>query len=329
VQAVNSAAFSIGVDFGGTNLRIGAYARESGLLETIPLPMRLRDGPDGVAIDMAKEIRQLRDRHSSQRTLAGIGVGSPGPLELPAGRLRQPPNLPGWDNFELRATLERALGTRVIVENDANVAALAEYALGTGKRLGVDSLCMLTLGTGVGAGIVLRGRIWDGMNGMAGEAGHVNVWTDGVACGCGGQGCLEPYASATAVRRMANEMIAEGKAPGLAALQKRNPDFSAREVAELALAGDANAKAIYEMVGRSLGIGLASMVNLLNMPLYVIGGGVASAWELFAPALFEELRHRSYVYRLSKPEVTRADLGAEAGLLGACLLPFSAAEVDS
>jgi glucokinase len=320
---MTSARFSIGVDFGGTNLRIAAYAQEPGLLETILLPTRLRDGPGAVSADMSRGIRRLLDRYSPQYALAGIGVGSPGPLELPAGRLREPPNLPGWDGFPLRSTLEQTLGTRVLVENDANVAALAEYALGRGKKLGVDSLCMLTLGTGVGAGIILRGQIWDGMSGMAGEAGHLNIWTDGVACGCGGHGCLEPYASATGVRRMADERIADGKAPGLAALQERNPAFTAQEVAELAQADDADARAIYEIVGQSLGIGLASLVNVLNLPLYVLGGGVAASWDLFSPALFEQLRHRSYVYRLTMPEISRAELGADAGLLGACLLPFS------
>jgi len=326
---MNSARFSVGVDFGRTNLRIAAYTQESGLVETILLPTRVSEGRDAVVGDMCGAIQRLRDRYSPQFQLAGIGVGSPGPLELPAGRLRQPPNLPGWDGFELRGTLERTLGTRVLVENDANVAALAECVLGKGKKLGADSLCMLTLGTGVGAGIILRGQIWDGMSGMAGEAGHLNIWTDGVACGCGGHGCLEVYASAAAVRRMADEKIAGGNAPGLAALAKRNPHFSAREVAELAQAGDTDAKTIYELVGRSLGIGLASLVNMLNLPLYVLGGGVASAWELFSPALFEELRHRSYVYRLTIPEVSRAELGADAGLLGACLLPLCAAELGS
>jgi len=326
---MSSARFSIGVDLGGTNLRVAAYTQEAGLLETILLPTGLGEGREAVASDMCGGIVRLRDRYSAQFTLAGIGVGSPGPLELPAGRLRQPPNLPGWDGFELRATLERALGRAVAVENDANLAALAECVLGKGKERGVDSLCMLTLGTGVGGGIILRGEIWDGMNGMAGEAGHLNIWTDGAACGCGGRGCLEAYASATAVRRMADERIAGGNAPGLAALQQRNSAFSAEEVAELARARDVEACAIYEMVGRSLGIGLASLVNMLNLPLYVLGGGVASAWELFAPAMFTELQSRSYVYRLSKPEISRAELGVEAGLLGACLLPFYAGRQTS
>ncbi len=263
--------------------------------------------------------------HRPKLSLAGVGIGSPGPLELPAGILRQPPNLPGWDGFELRANVESALGLSVVLQNDANAAALAECLLGRGKSLGVDSLCMLTLGTGVGGGIILHGRIWDGIAGMGGEVGHLNIWTEGgMACGCGSSGCLEPHASATGVRRSADEKIAHGGAPGLAALRAKNPAFDARDVAELAKGGDAHAKAIFERVGRSLGIGLASLVNVLNLPLYVLGGGLANAWDLFSPALFEELRKRSYVYRLSADEtqITTAELGPDAGLLGACLLPF-------
>jgi len=327
------ASYSIGVDLGGTNLRIAAFTKPSGILEHLQIPTRLHDGRDAVVRDMCGAIRELLDKHSYS-LLAGIGVGSPGPIELPEGRLRHLPNLPGWDGFELRAAIERNLGMPVIVEHDANLAALAEFLLGKGKSLGADSLCMLTLGTGVGSGIILNGKIWDGMNGMAGEAGHATIWPDGHPCGCGSNGCLEQYASATAIRRMACEAIAGGAAPGLAALQQKNAEFTSREIADLARAGDAGAQKIWDMVGRSLGIGLGALVNTLNLPLYVVGGGVVQAWDLFAPKLFDELRHRSYVYdltdgeidafghRSAKTHVEPAELGVESGILGACLLPF-------
>jgi|HubBroStandDraft_4_1064222.scaffolds.fasta_scaffold26627_2 glucokinase len=329
-------SFSIGVDFGGTNLRVAAYTPAAGLLETIHIATRLQAGRDAVVADMCAAIRKLRDRYSGNATLKGIGIGSPGPLELPEGRLRNPPNLPGFDGLELRAEVQRGVGERVVVENDANVAALAECIVGQGKKLGVDSLCMLTLGTGVGAGIILQGKIWDGMNGMAGEAGHINIYIDGPLCGCGSRGCLEPLASATGVRRRAKELIAAGSAPALAALEKRSPDFTPREISELALAGDPSAIQIFEEVGRALGIGLAALVNTLNLPLYVIGGGLANSWNLFSPVLFKELRYRSYVFRMTDPDqpattagssarthIRLADLGPEAGLLGACILPFT------
>jgi glucokinase len=322
---VSQSIFTIGVDLGGTNLRIGAYTPEHGLLDTIQLRTRLKDGPQAVAADMCTAIQQLQKNYEGAFKLGGIGIGSPGPLELPAGILRKPPNLPGWDGFPLRATVEKTLGFGVTVQKDANAAALAEYRLGSGKRLGVDSLCVLTLGTGVGGGMILRGKVWDGMNGMGGEVGHLNIWTEGgMACGCGSYGCLEPHASASGVRRRAEELIAQGNAPGLAELRASLPDYEAREVADLAMKGDADARAIFEKVGRSLGIGLASLVNALNLPLYAITGGLANAWDLFSAPLFEELRKRSYIYRLNeeRTNIVKAELGPDAGLLGASLLPL-------
>jgi glucokinase len=329
-------SFSIGVDLGGTNLRIAAYSRASGLLETILLPTRLAAGRHAVVQDICSGIRKLLDTYSSRHELAGVGVGTPGPLELPAGRLHSPPNLPGWDGFGLRAEIESCLGIPVTVESDANVAALAECVLGRGRSLGIDSLCMLTLGTGIGNGIILNGKVWHGTNGMAGEAGHVTIHPDGPECGCGSNGCLEVYASATAVRRMALEAANSGKAPGIAALAKHNPDFTPRDLSDLAEQGDEGAKHIFDEVGRVLGIGIAGLVNTLNLPLYVVGGGLANAWDLFSPTLFAEVRHRSYVYRLTEPghsvlnggakvgtRIMAAELGADSGLLGACILPHT------
>jgi glucokinase len=328
--------FSVGVDFGGTNLRVAAYSPKDGVLESVSQTTRLKDGRDTVVADMSAGIRDMIERHSKRRKLKGIGMGSPGPIELPSGLLHDLPNLPGWGGLELRATLEKNLGTTVIIENDANAAALAECFLGRGKTLGIDSLCMMTLGTGVGGGIILQGNILDGMNGFAGEIGHLNIWTDGLRCGCGGHGCTEPYASATSVRRAAKDLIASGAAPGLATLAAKNPDFTPRDVGLLAESGDPDAIRIFENLGQALGIALSASVNTLNLPLYLIGGGLLNAWDLFAPSLFQELRSRSYIYRLTEPSdedllthregktyVEKAELGGDAGFLGACLLPFT------
>jgi len=188
---------------------------------------------------------------------------------------------------------------------------------------------MLTLGTGVGNGIILDGKVWDGNNGMGGEAGHNTIYADGEPCACGIRGCLDLYASATGVQRMARQAYAQYGEPSSPS------SFTARAVADLALARDATALAVYERVGTALGIGLGALVNTLNLPLYVIGGGTSAAWELFAPRMMEEIRMRSYVYRLTAPDdeeresrsprkthVVRAELGSDAGILGACLLPF-------
>lgn len=327
-------SYAIGVDLGGTNLRIAAYTRAAGILEIIHLQTRVDTGPRAVVRDMADGIQTLITRHAVQGELTGIGVGAPGPLELPAGRLHSPPNLPGWSGFELRVEMEAAFKRRVFVERDANLAALAECLLGSGHTLGIDSRCMLTLGTGVGGGIIENSHVWHGANGMGGEAGHINIYPDGPQCGCGNHGCLEVYASGTALRRIAYEWIAAGTAPELAAKLERSPEFTTRDLATWAKAGNPDALRIFDHAGCALGIGLATLVNTLNLPLYVVGGGVAQSWELLSPALFEEIRRRSYVYRLtaqggaaSNPNrgtlIVPAELGIDSGILGACLLPSS------
>lgn len=330
----NSQVLTIGVDLGGTSLRIAAYTAISGVLESLTLRTRLEAGPLAVVDDMCQTISQLFDRHKDGREFGGIGVGSPGPLELPAGRLHHPPNLPGWDGFPLLDEMEKRLKRPVILESDANAAALAEYELGLGKELGVDSLCMLTLGTGVGNGIIFEGKLWHGSAGMGGEAGHMTVYPEGEICGCGNHGCLEACASATAVVNEAERRIKSGKAPGLARLHSNGAGLTAQSLAEAASAGDADAIAIYAETGRSLGICLAGLINIFNFPLYVVGGGVAKSWDLLSPSLFDELERRSYVYALTAPgraasagmpgggtRVLPARLGAEAGLMGACILP--------
>ncbi|WP_446743032.1 ROK family protein [Silvibacterium acidisoli] len=326
--------FTIGVDLGGTNLRIAAYTRAARLLETIALPTRLAAGRDAVVDDMCGAIKTLKERFSSQYELAGIGIGTPGPLELPAGRLHKLPNFPGWDGFDLRSAVESRLEQGVIIDSDANLAALAEAELGLGRTMGLHSLCMLTLGTGVGNGIILNGKIWDGATGMAGEAGHATIYPDGPACTCGGNGCLEMYASATAIVRTAHQRRDYGTAPLLV-----GQDWTARSLAEAAKAGNTDAQKIYVEAGRAIGIGLAALINTLNLPLYVVGGGVIKAWDLMKPAIFEEVNHRSYVYRLTAPDspiakmnprgathIMPAELGSDSGLLGSCILPFSAHE---
>ena len=323
----STADFSIGIDLGGTNLRVAAYREQAGIFDSILLPSRLSLGPDQVVQDMCGAIRTLADR--SEGTLLGIGIGSPGPLELPAGILRNPPNLPGWDGFHLRAAIEAELGRTVALDGDANLAALAEWKLGAGLKYGVDSLCVLTLGTGVGSGFILNGSVGSGFNGMGGEAGHIIVKEVGAPCGCGGQGCLEQYASATAVVRMAREHLGESA-----------PD-DAQELALLARDGNRRAQEVFDEVGFSLAIALTALVNTLNLPLFLIGGGVSKAWDLFALTMFPHLRSRSYVYRLTEPAVLApgkleakktyilpAELGSTAGLLGACLLGLES-ETDS
>ncbi len=341
--------FSIGVDLGGTNLRIAAVDEYGVLLEKVTLGTQVALGRDRVIHDMCEAIRHLAHKYEGSGALQGIGIGVPGIIDMKTGTLRESPNLPGWAESPVRAQIEQMLGARVILENDANAAAFGENWLGAARN--VEDMAMLTLGTGVGGGIVLGRAIWHGMTGMAGEFGHITVEPEGVQCGCGNRGCLEQYASATAVVRMAREAIEQHIAPGLSHAASANPEFSAKAVYNLAIQGDEEAKKIFRRVGRALGIVIADLVNALNLPMYVVGGGVSSAWEGFSPAIFDELKKRSMVYAATAPPsvageeqgasaqvepggptrtiVTRALLGSDAGLYGAARLPMIAAGMIS
>jgi glucokinase len=335
--------FSIGVDLGGTNLRIAAVSTEGQLLEKITLGVKLALGRDHVIGEMCDAIQRLSDQYRVSGRFIGAGIGVPGIIDMETGMMRKSANLPGWSDYPVRDEIERRLGTRVFLDNDANVAALGEKWLGAARD--ADNMAMITLGTGIGGAIILNGKIFYGMSGMAGEFGHVTVEPEGVPCGCGNHGCAERYASATAVVRMAREAIASGAAPGLAKAAGSDSEFSAESIYKLAIQGDAEARRIFTRFGQALGILLADLVNILDLDMFVIGGGVVSAWDSFAPKMFAELRERSLVYAASAPEdplskkegasaqisaytrkktiITRALLGSDAGLYGAARIPMS------
>jgi glucokinase len=322
--------FAIGVDLGGTNLRIAAVDDNGRLLEKLTLGTEVARGRDLVIKDMCDAIEQVRTKYKGAGQLGGIGIGVPGFIDMETGMVMRSPNLADWSNFPVREVIQKQLGTNVILENDANVAAMGEKWLGAGRD--VEHMAMYTLGTGVGGGLIFHGRLWHGMTGMAGELGHFNVYPDGNPCGCGSRGCLEQYASATAVVRMAKEAIARKEgSEELVRLSQDPIQFTSRSIYNLAVQEDASAKKIFENVGRALGVGIGGMVNALNLPMYVVGGGVASAWDAFAPAMFQEMKFRSSIYALTSPDqkehvkstlITRALLGSDAGLYGAARLPM-------
>lgn len=324
--------FAIGVDLGGTNLRISAIQESGRMLETITTGTEVKRGRDFVIDEMCNAIKTLLSKFAQSGTLIGVGIGVPGIIDIDTGMLRESPNLPGWHDYPVQAEIERRLSSRVILENDANVAALGEKWLGAGRDQ--DSMCMLTLGTGVGGGLVFEGKPWRGSNGMGGELGHTTaIYPNGHPCKCGSNGCVEQYASATAIKRMAVEAIATGKANALAHAMSTNPEFSAKLIYQLAIQGDKSAQAIFNTVGEALGVVLAGLINGLNLPMYVIGGGVCNSWDAFAPPMMEVIRKRSFVFRntsgnegeaTKRTIVTKAVLGGDAGLLGAARLPILA-----
>lgn len=317
--------FAIGVDVGGTNLRVAAIDTEGRLFEKLSLTTAVNAGRDAVLEEMCAAVERLRTKHAASARLAGIGFGVPGLIYMEEGKIRESPNLPGWDNYPIRDDIERRLRTDVILENDANAAALGEKWMGLGRDL--DSLAMLTLGTGVGGGVVQKGRVWHGMLGMAGELGHITVDPNGPRCGCGNDGCLEAMASATAIVRMAREAISDARSHALAEAAAAGQAVTSELVFRKAKAGDEGAQRIFATVGRALGVVLADLVNIFNFPLYTISGGVAEAWEFFAPVMLAEVERRSFVYRAGGTTIARSKLGNEAGLYGAAYLPLQAQQM--
>ena len=336
---VTQSAVSVGVDLGGTSIRIGVCDATLQLLHSHSMPTRVSAGPQAVVEEMAEAISKLLQGHSYGQTI-GIGIGSPGPINLQTGVLGLLPNFPGWDNFPLKDALQEATGIPVFIESDANAAALAEWKCGSGQNSGLQSMAMITLGTGVGSGLILDGKIWHGMFGMGGEVGHATVDPNGLPCACGSRGCLEMYASANGVIRLARSVAeSEQGSPALRKAVYRPEGFMPLDIAQLAQQGDRGSALVFERMGFYLGVGVANLINTLDLPMIVLGGGMASAWDLFAPAMFEAVHNFSVVYRLAEPKqrihlehdrtfIKPATIGPSAGLLGAAMLPFLSREME-
>lgn len=302
-------AYAIGVDLGGTNLRAAAIGRNGELLGKASGKTNFKEGRDAVIEDIVLAIHALRNQFGHD-SLAGVGVAVPGFIDIQHGFIVGSNNLPQFDSFPVRDDISQKLGAPVILENDANAAALGEKWLGAGRD--VDDLILLTLGTGIGGGIVCGGRILHGALGMAGEFGHMTVYPGGNPCGCGNNGCLEKHASATAITAMAR-MLHLGDFP------------TAADVFELAKGEGENAnkaRRIFESAGAALGVAIANLVNIFNFPLYLLSGGPLPAWDFFAPAMLREVQQRSFTFRNTKTRIEKATLGNEAGLYGAAYLPF-------
>jgi glucokinase len=298
--------YSIGVDLGGTNLRAAAIDSQGKMLDKIAGNTALQAGRDAVLDDMVQSIEKLRAT-LGEHNLKGVGIGLPGFILIDKGIIVGSNNMPEFENYPVRDEIEKRLGAKVILENDANAAAMGEQWMGAGRN--VDDLVLLTLGTGIGGGIIVGGRVLHGQLGMAGELGHLTVVPNGNPCGCGNRGCVEKHASATAISAMAR-LIGLGH------------DLSSEDVYKLAVEGNDLARTIFRSMGEALGVALANLINIFNFPLYLLSGGPLPAWDYFAPAMLEEVSRRSFTYRHSSTRIEKATLGNEAGLYGAAYLPF-------
>jgi glucokinase len=304
---------AIGLDIGGTKI-VAAVVDHGGRI----LTQRLVDTPDDGERRLAAVIalvRELREEHGLTHTT--VGVGAAGLVDLD-GVMRFAPNL-DWRDYPLRSVLAEELGLPVQVENDANAAAWAEYVVGAGHDASIGAL-MLTVGTGVGGGLVMDGKLVRGAHGLAAEVGHIIVSDGGAQCPCGNRGCLEAYASGTAIGRSAREAVAAGTLAEGSSLYGVEA-LTGAEVGAAASAGDASACALLADAGRWLGVGIATLVNALDPEIVIIGGGVAQAGTLLLdPATVAY--HERVIARAHRelPPVVRARLGDDAGVIGAALL---------
>lgn len=317
------ARYVVGVDLGGTKI-LTVLADLSGKVQAeIKVPTGAAEGPDKVIARITATIEAVRQQAGvCPGGLLGVGVGAPGPdLDIENGIVHFSNNL-SWYNVPLKAHLQEKLQVPVIIENDANAAAMGEYAFGAGKC--ADDMVYLTVSTGIGGGIIIGGAVYHGAAGSAGEFGHMTVMPNGPQCTCGKFGCLEALASGTAIAKAAAELLAGGG--GRAILQAaggRREAVDARAVAGAAAKGDAEAQAILAGAARALGIGIANIVNTLNPPLIVLGGGVMKIKEMIWPTLEEELSARALKYSLQSTYIVPAALGSKAGAMGAAAIALS------
>lgn len=297
---------ALALDLGGTNIRLAAVGEDG----TIYSRMRAETpkGPSGSdvvdrIVELASECRAALENGAH---VFAIAAAVPATIDIKAGVLTKLPNLKCLEGVSLRDELSQRLRIDAILENDATAAAIGENWMGVSRGV-EDSICV-TLGTGVGGGLIIYGGPFRGKDGTAGEVGHICVEPEGVPCGCGGRGCVEQYASATAIVRMARES-------GLVV-------DSALGVYELAIGGNEIAAGVFHKMGSYLGIGFASLVNVLNPEMIVIGGGVAAAWECFIDVVRKEVDGRSFREPAERVKIVRAELGDDAGILGAARSAF-------
>lgn len=306
----------LAADLGGTNLRMAAVGAGGTILSRSKCETP-RSDPEEIVSAIVSEVGVALGSRFNLDDVKAIGIAIPAmSIDPDGGVVRKAANLPILNGFALGRRVSEELGFPVLLENDANAAAIGESWIGASAGF-ENSLC-ITLGTGIGGGIVLNGDILRGPDWSAGEVGHIGVEPFGDPCGCGSRGCVERYASATAIVRMASEFLPEY--PDSLLSEKTNP--TAADIFEAGKAGDELALEVFRKMGFYLGIALANLINILNPDVIVIGGGVADGWDLFIGPLRTEIEKRAYSEPAKRAKLVRASLGDDAGLLGAARVAF-------
>jgi glucokinase len=313
---------AIGVDVGGTAIKAGLVGADGRVLASDSVATQVEGGVDHVIDRIAEAANRLRGAAPSfGRRLTAIGLGMPGTLDRRRGLVVASPNLDAWRNVPVVERLAERTGAAVVLENDANCAALGEFVAGAGREC--HSMVMITLGTGVGGGIVLGDRLWHGAQENAGEIGHMIVQAGGRRCGCGQLGCLEAYASATAtVARMA-QLIRQGAASTLQGIVDRQEELTTEHVVQAVEAGDATARRVWEETCRYVAIGCLNLHHLLSPRRIVLAGGMSLAGDTLLDAIRRALDEIASPTMGAPKDIRLAMLGNDAGFIGAALVALT------
>jgi glucokinase len=320
LSPASSQSLVCAVDLGGTNLRAANIDGNGEILERARLATPHTDDPNDIVSAIATAVIECSNQAANRGQLVeNVSIVVPGSVQAETGLVVNAPNVPSIVDFALTEALTSKLEQSVMIENDANAAAVGEMWKGAGR--GYQTIICLTLGTGVGSGVILHGELWRGIDGTGGEIGHTSVDPfGGVQCKCGSFGCLEVYASATAILRIARELLPAYPQSTLHTIAA--VDLAAKEIAAAAYRHDDCALAVFEKMATHLGVGIANVVNALNPEAIVIGGGVAAAFDLFAPRAREEMMKRAFPVPAQRCQILKAECGDDAGLLGAAWLAF-------
>ncbi len=312
--------WALGIDIGGTNLVVGAVSADgTRVIGARTHPTRAARGPEAILAELVamgqETIRELAEVEPGAHVI-GVGAGAPGPLDTRTGIVRLTPNL-GWVDYPLAERLRAGFSLPAFIDNDANCAILAEQWRGAAQ--GARCVVGITIGTGIGGGIVLNGRLHRGVADAAGEIGHLTIVLDGRPCGCGNRGCLEAYASGSAIARRTAEVLATGRPSVLAGMGHA---LTAQDVFTAAREGDDLAREIVRDTATYLGAGLASLLNLLNPDVVVIVGGVTQAGDLLLAPLRDEVGRRAFAPAVAACEIRAGRLDGMAGVIGAARIFF-------
>ena len=317
-KSKESESVFIGIDLGGTTLKGALVSGVGEILQGIRIETE-RESSDRLFEQIVGAVRTLRDDRISGDRVGGVGIGIPGLVNRKTNRIEVMTNLPALAEVDLIGELERETALPVALDNDANSAAYGELQAGAAR--GHREVFFVTLGTGIGSGLIMNGQIYRGAAGFAGEFGHMTIDPEGIECACGNIGCLETIASGPNIVRRTRERLYRDRTSSLSRLAiPRDRELTAEDIARAARDGDEMAQVMMERTGMFLGIAIAAVINLLNVEMVVMGGGVMEAGDLILKPTINETRRRAFPPSFSSCEIVIAQLGPQAGMIGAALM---------